>query len=152
MAAQGGYRKPSRPAPVSGPGALSRRTDGGAGQPKQRLANAAYGEQKDFQQIQGGAKMQQEPQAQAAAAPSPLSRITPLNAPTARPDEPVTAGVPSGPGPGLEALGLSNTTKGQSTLDAKTIAQYLPNLEAVARQPGTPPSFVKFVRYLRTQQ
>jgi hypothetical protein len=28
MAAQGGYRKPGNPAPVSGPGSLSRRTDG----------------------------------------------------------------------------------------------------------------------------
>ena len=28
MATQGGYRKPGTPAPVSGPGALSRRTDG----------------------------------------------------------------------------------------------------------------------------
>ena len=150
--AQGGYRKPSRPAPISGPGALSRRTDGGAGQPKQRLANAAYGEQKDFQQIQGGAKMQQEPQGQAPAAPNPLSQVTSLGAPTARPEEPVTAGSPSGPGPGLEALGLSNTNKGQSSIDAQTVAAFLPNLEAAARQPGTPTSFVKFVRYLRTQQ
>ena len=29
MAQQGGYRQPSNPAPVSGPGALSKRTDGG---------------------------------------------------------------------------------------------------------------------------
>ena len=27
---RGGYRQPSNPAPVSGPGALSKRTDGGA--------------------------------------------------------------------------------------------------------------------------
>ncbi len=32
-------------------------------------------------------------------------QVTPLDAPTERPDEPVTAGVPLGPGPGPEALG-----------------------------------------------
>ena len=30
----------------------------------------------------------------------------PMNAPTQRPDEPVTAGLPVGPGPGPEALGI----------------------------------------------
>lgn len=32
--------------------------------------------------------------------------ITPLSAPTARPNEPITAGLPTGAGPGPEALGL----------------------------------------------
>ncbi len=32
-------------------------------------------------------------------------QVTPLDAPTERPNEPVTAGVPLGPGPGPEALG-----------------------------------------------
>ena len=37
----GGYRRPTNPSPVSGPGALSRRTDGQ--QPTQDLPNAKYG-------------------------------------------------------------------------------------------------------------
>lgn len=32
------------------------------------------------------------------------AHVIPLDAPTQRPDEPVTAGLPSGPGPGPEAL------------------------------------------------
>ena len=144
--ARGGYQKPSNPAPVSGPGALSRRTDGGgAGQPQQRLANAAYGEQKAFGEIQAGASMAQSER-------PPMPQVTPLSAPTERPDEPVTAGAPMGPGPGMEALGMSEDIKQQSGMDAMQLATYLPALEETARIPGTPPSFIRFVRYLRSQQ
>lgn len=144
--AQGGYQRPSRPAPVSGPGALSRRTDGGgAGQPQQRLANAAYGEQKNFSEIQAGAQM-------AAADKAPMPKITGLSAPTQRPEEPVTAGAPVGPGPGPEAIGIGMGSQSQSSIDAQALAQYLPSLERAASNPGTPPSFVRFVRYLRSQQ
>ena len=119
--AQGGYQKPSRPAPVSGPGALSRRTDGGGpGQGQQRLANAAYGEQKAFGEIQAGAPM-------AKAERPPMPQVTPIGAPTERPDEPVTAGAPVGPGPGMEALGISQDIKQQSNLDASQLASYLTN-------------------------
>jgi hypothetical protein len=141
--AKGGYQKPSRPAPVSGPGALSRRTDGGgAGQPQQRLANAAYGEQKAFGEIQAGATMAQ------ADRPS-VPQVTPLNAPTERPEEPVTAGAPMGPGPGPESIGVTNSIRAQSALDTRQIAQYLPSLEHMANQPGVPTSFVRFVKYVR---
>lgn len=37
----------------------------------------------------------------------PLPQLVPLDAPTARPDEPVTAGLTQGPGPGPEALGAA---------------------------------------------
>lgn len=40
----------------------------------------------------------------AASAPARPISVTPLNAPTERPDEPVTAGASFGPGPGPEAL------------------------------------------------
>ena len=144
--ARGGYQRPSNPAPVSGPGALSRRTDGGgAGQPQQRLANAAYGEQKTFSEIQAGAPMAQEQR------PS-MPQVTPLGAPTERPEEPVTAGSPTGPGPGPEAMGMSMGMKGQSSIDAQSLGAYLPSLERTASMPGTPPSFIRFVRYLRSQQ
>jgi hypothetical protein len=141
--AKGGYQKPSRPAPVSGPGALSRRTDGGgAGQPQQRLANAAYGEQKAFGEIQSGAPMAQ-------AERQPMPQVTPLSAPTSRPEEPVTAGAPMGPGPGPEAIGVAKSMRDQSRMDTRQIAQYLPSLEQMANQPGVPTSFVRFVKYVR---
>lgn len=148
---RGGYQAPSRPAPVSGPGALSKRTDGGAGQAQRQLGNAAYGEQKEFDQIQGGAKMNAAPDAgaQAGQQARQMPPITGLGEPTQRPDEPVTAGSPSGPGGGPESIGVSSSFKEQNQLDARKIAEYLPSLERAANQPGVPPSFVRFVKYVR---
>ena len=40
-------------------------------------------------------------------APSQLERVTPLYAPTERPDEPITAGIAMGAGPGPEVLGIN---------------------------------------------
>ena len=96
MAQQGGYRRPARPAPVSGPGKLSKRTDGfGMPNPEQQAPKPAtglpYGENKAVDEIAQGAPL--------AAAQNPLSQqITPLSAPSKRPDEPVTNGQPTGPG------------------------------------------------------
>lgn len=140
--AQGGYRAPAKPAAVSGPGSLSRRTDG-PGQPAAQLSNAAYGEQKDFQQIQGGAEM--------AGAPDLASLITPLSRETQRPNEPITAGAPMGPGPGPADVGILNM-KQQSQQDALGLASFLPSLERTANSGNAPESFVRFVRYLRAQR
>jgi hypothetical protein len=86
----GGHRTPRNPAPVSGPGALSRRTDGGSPQGRMQLPDAKYGEQAAFQEAQGGAPM----------AGSSMPPPQPLTGPSMRPQEPVTAGAASGPGPG----------------------------------------------------
>lgn len=136
--AQGGYQAPRKPAPVSGPGSLSRRTDG-PGQPTRDLPNAGYGEAQDFADIQAGAKMSR------AQMPS----VTPLDAPTSRPDEPVTAGSPSGPGAGPESIGIGMNNREQSAVDTRQIAQYLPSLERLANSPGVPTGFVRFVKYVR---
>jgi hypothetical protein len=105
---RGGYRKPGNPAPVSGPGKLSRRTDGGPMQGPKVAPGGKYGERKAMQEMQSAA-----PMAASQRQPNkvPLPNITPLTAPTSRPDEPVTAGVPMGPGPGPEALGPIQTAK-----------------------------------------
>ena len=58
----GGYRQPSSPSPVSMPGALSRRTDGGPAQTTVPMTGAAYGENADYNDIQSSAPL--------AAAPS----------------------------------------------------------------------------------
>jgi hypothetical protein len=136
----GGYQRPSNPAPVSGPGPLSKRTDGGPGQAKQQLPDAAYGEQKDFQSIQGGAPM--------AGGRPPVS-VTGLGEPTQRPGEPVTHGSPSGPGGGPQSVGMARTLSQESDMDARQIASYLPALQRMANQPGVPKSFVRFVKYVR---
>jgi len=138
--ARGGYQPPGKPAPTSGPGPFSQRTDG-PGQPSRTLANAAYGEQSNFQDIQGGAAM--------ADSAQQMPDIVPLGAPTQRPNEPVTAGSPSGPGVGPEAIGMGLSNKDQTQADVRQIAQYLPSLEKMANQSGVPTSFVRFVKYVR---
>lgn len=71
--------------------------------------------------------------------------VTPLDAPTTRPNEPVTAGLSVGAGPGPEALGaLRDKDDGVDDL-----AQYLPMLEFIASQPGSSGQTRNFVRQLR---
>lgn len=99
----GGPRTPNNPAPVSGPGAMSRRTDGGPQQVQAQMTGMPYGENADFMDIQSAAPMAAAPAAQRArrevtgGSAKPVG-VTPLFAPTSRPNEPVTAGAPFGPG------------------------------------------------------
>jgi len=98
VAQQGGYRKPNNPAPVSGPGALSQRTDGGGTQPATYVPGLPYGQGQETYNNQVAAPM--------AGNPIPKMEMpTPLMAPTARPNEPITSGVNIGDGPGSEAMG-----------------------------------------------
>lgn len=103
---QGGYRQPTNPAPVSGPGALSQRTD--RGQPQRQVTGMPYGEAAAFQEQQTQAPMASDPgptggpQIPGHEAPmAPRQMPTPLSAPTERPNEPVTAGAAVGPGPNV---------------------------------------------------
>lgn len=98
MAERGGYRAPSNPAPVSGPGALSQRTDR---QVPMALPDPAYGEGQEFMDLQRSAPMPQ------VSRPTP----TPLTDPTNFPDEPLTAGAPFGDGPNM--LPRARQPKGQ---------------------------------------
>lgn len=105
--AKGGYRKPANPAPVSGPGALSRRTDGGPTQAGRAISSGGkYGERKALAEIQSSALMQgnptpEMPTVNVSASPAqaqPAAPVTGLFAPTQRPGEPITAGMPFGEG------------------------------------------------------
>ena len=120
----GGYRRPSSPAPASGPGALSRRTDG---QGARYMAGGEYGEGQEMMDLQTSAPMSKAP-----APPRPSRsrsarqivddgmQVTPLFAPTERPDEPITAGAPFGPGPGPSTSGPAPSSF------ASTLAKLLP--------------------------
>lgn len=155
----GGYRKPARPAAVSGPGALSQRTDGGPGknngrQPIQDLPDAGYGEQAEFRSIQQGAPIQKVAAPSAGApggAPSgPLP--PPLDAPTSRADEPVTAGVDIGAGPGSDVLGLFDPSD-MAAEDVRYMMAYLPTLQyMVDSNPRASTSTRALVRHLRSQR
>jgi hypothetical protein len=118
----GGYRQPGSPAPVSGPGALSQRTD--RGQPQRQVTGQPYGEAKAFLEQQTQAPMANDPgpnlNPQATPAPGgmPMQRTPPLplSAPTQRPDEPVTAGAPVGAGPNVLPGPDANAAGYQSAL------------------------------------
>jgi len=99
----GGMRRPSNPAPVSGPGALSQRTDG---QGARYMAGGEYGEGQEMMDLQTSAPMAKSPEVRPRrrtgrqVVSEEMAPPTPLFAPTERPDEPITAGAPFGPGPG----------------------------------------------------
>jgi hypothetical protein len=106
---QGGYRQPANPAPVSGPGSLSQRTDGGAidgmqpaTQAPKYMPGLGYGK--------GGENMANQQAADLAGNPTPqmAAPAVPLSEPTMRPNEPITTGVDFGPGPGTEAIRVPN--------------------------------------------
>lgn len=153
---RGGARTPSNPAPASGPGSLSRRTDGGPAKP-QYVAGLPYGEGQEFMDVQtsapmGGAAPTAPSMPQGGLGPigSGGGGVTPMGAPTEFPDESVFAGSDNPGGPGRDALAsnLSNL----SNAEAKQFAKYLPALEAAANSPQTTDSFRRFVRYLRSVQ
>jgi hypothetical protein len=130
----------------SGPGPFAKRTDR---QGAKRLPNAAYGEQKQFQEQQAGAPMAKS-QGPRPAASDLMANIVPLNAPTRRPDEPVTAGVDAGPGPGREVLGLKSPTDAQLE-DLARIAKYMPMMMQFADSSQSSGTMKAFVKYLRSQ-
>ena len=80
----GGYRRPADPAPVSGPGALSQRTDGGPSDP--RLMERPPAPPPAVSGPRGRGR---------APSPGAFDAFRPSD----RPAEPITAGIASGPGP-----------------------------------------------------
>jgi hypothetical protein len=146
--ARGGYRQPGNPAPVSGPGALSKRTDGGPGQPVRTPSGGAYGERQAMEQMQQAAPLAASPGGDVGA-PQPAgdvsANVVGLDAGTQMPDTPVTAGAATGDGPGLEALGLPNAPD----QDLRRLVAYLPVFEHMANQPGSSKAARNLVRSLK---
>jgi hypothetical protein len=87
-----------------------------------------------------------------ASAPPPRGRgsspdDTPmLTSPTGRPEEPITAGLPTGPGPGQEALTGFDPRAEETAMIAK---KWGPLLKPMADDPETPDSVRTLIRYLR---
>lgn len=147
---RGGYRQPSSPAPVSGPGALSKRTDGpmgGGSQPVRAPSGGKYGERQDLEQLQQAAPVSASPGGDVGAPePAPVdANVVGFDQPTQQPDTPVTAGAAMGEGPGLEALGLPN----QPDEDMRRLVAWLPVFEHMANQPGSSKSARNLVRQLK---
>jgi len=131
----------NKPAMTSGPGAQSRRTDGGPAS-KQALRYVAgmpnYGDGQALMDMQASAPMAKtnnppksapafsmQPQQGGQAQPQPQQGIVPLTAGTQRPNEPVTAGAAGGAGPGISALGF---TPGQMAPGGQTAKQLVQTL------------------------
>lgn len=118
MAQLGGYRAPSNPATVSGPGALSQRTDGNPAQPATYISGLPYGQGQETYSNQVAAPM--------AGNPFPAVETTPLFAPTTRPNEPVTSGIDMGEGAGSQAMGRLPNQQPTILAVLRDIAQFDP--------------------------
>ena len=145
----GGFRPnapQNNPANVSG--------TGGAGQ-SGNYTGFAYGQNQALnnQRIEGN---QAVASTQAATPSEPSTPYGDINMPqlgtlfdpTTRPDEPITAGVDFGAGPGSDALPKSLMNNARADENARIAAQYLPDLALAARSPSAPDSFKRFVNYL----
>lgn len=148
---RGGYQKPRNPAPVSGPGPLSQRTDGGPGgkQPVRTPTGMGYGEAGALAEAQRAAPLPQSPGgAEGADVPTPdLAELLGFGEATQEPGTPVTAGADGGAGPGLEALGLTP----QRDVDMERLVTWIPVLERMANVPGASKATRNFVRFIKSQ-
>ena len=118
----------------------------------------AYGEAQKLQQAQAAVQLgQATPQAPPAgpqdrmaqaiqAAKSMPAPEGSLLAPSARPNEPLTAGLSVGPGPGPEAL---RQVMPAIPTDDYMLAKYMPMLELMANRPDASVALRNYVRRLR---
>lgn len=125
---------------------------GGAGQ-SGNYTGFAYGQNQavNQQRVEGNQAVASTQAATPSSNPYDGINMPQLNTlfdPTTRPNEPITAGVDFGPGPGSEVLpkNLMNSTNNDE--NSKIVAQYLPDLAFAARSPNAPDSFKRFVNYL----
>jgi len=131
---------------AAGPGKFSKRTDGLSFQ------STEYGSGVENAANKAGAPLARTPDVRGARAgdvrAAAQEAVTPLYAPTQRPEEPITSGIPMGAGPGPEVLGM-NQPSVDTDADRQKLLSYLPALEAIAQSPASSQSFRNYVRLLR---
>lgn len=150
----GGYRRPAHPAPSSGPGRLSRRTDGR--QPQMIAPGGDYGDRQQMQQIQSGAPMSGDlgsgGMAAGAAGGAPagpdLSQLVPMDADTQRPAEDIFAGMPGGPGAGPSVLNMPSPLTDEQR---ERLRRFLPVLVVLASRDDADQNTRRLVRQLRAE-
>lgn len=125
------------------------------GGPRSGRPGAQYSNRSDLQtaprlapvanqgQSYGTAKSQLDAQSQVPMAPPPI----PLSAPTARPNEPVQAGLSLGPGAGPDSI--PSLAPNAPDPDIIQFAPYLPALELMTSLPGASSAVRNLVRRLR---
>ena len=100
----------------SGPSKFSTRTD--------LPPSKEYGERKQIQEMVSGAPTattRGSADPKIGRPPNPISEVTPLYAPSQRPDEPITTGISRGPGAGPEILGVNVPEQKLSSALAKML-------------------------------
>lgn len=154
---QGGYQKPATPAAVSGPGAFSQRTDGGPGTtPKQAqryVGGGEYGTNKKFnEEVVSQAPMAAAPEMSNTNMNSAIptaNDIPDLFAETQKPEEPATAGMNFGEGPGSEVLQYKKDQALQNDADLQRAAQILSVLESMSDNEDVSHATRQMIRRLR---
>jgi hypothetical protein len=121
-----------QPAMTSGPGAMSRRTDGGPAS-KQAVRYVSgmpnYGDGQELADLQASAPMSQT---NTPGSPAPVTseqapevQPIPIDAPSQRPGEPVTTGAAAGMGAGPEALNLPAQAQSNGMVNALALLNQL---------------------------
>jgi len=137
---RGGLRRPRNPAAVSGPGKLSRRTDSAVQpirEPDIDSPGLQYGDRKLLTEGQRIARLPR-PTVAGQASPHLQGEVRQpggfppfmFEGPSNFPDEPVSAGLPMGPGPGPEALSLQQPPESVPEETLIYLANYFGNADA----------------------
>jgi hypothetical protein len=104
---------------ISGPGSFSKRTD-------LEYQSQGYGDGVAYDAAKAGAPLAKTPDVRGATATEinqavEQTPVTSLYAPTQRPDEPITAGIDMGAGPGSDALMMGKSTEKLSDVLVKML-------------------------------
>jgi hypothetical protein len=126
----------------AGPGKFSTRTD------KLELGSTAYGEGVETQAIKSGAPLAKTADTRpSSAAQVRQQAVTPLYAPTERPNEPATTGIDQGAGAGSDSL-MMNQPDDYTNFNAN-IQSYNPVLSYIASLQNTSPETRRAIRQLK---
>lgn len=150
--ARGGYQKPSNPTPVSLPGALASRTDGGPTDiPTYMPGMKSMGStgREYMAQVQG-ASLRAKPASNGGMSSTMdnLPPVTAINAPTALPDQPIADGTSAFGGNDASALNLPKQE--DTDIDKQRLMSYLPAFEAAANMPNASMAWKNYVRLVRS--
>ena len=130
---------------VSGPGKYAKRID--------RMPSNQYGDTTETAQLASGAPLAKTPDTRPAPASqikaaAQAAQVTPMFAPTERPNEPVTSGIDVGAGMGSEALNMRQPDDANFRAN---IAAYKPVLNYISDLPSTSPETRQAIRQLWDQ-
>jgi hypothetical protein len=131
---------------------------GGSGNTRTQGARAMtggeYGDNQAMMELQTSAAMNASPTmpsgpSQGRPQRAPMGQqLTQLDAPTDRPEEPLTTGIDMGDGSGSEVMYSNESTL--NTEDRQRMIDALPTLAILAESPSASNAFRNYVRYLRS--